>query len=586
MPTYTRVTLSLPADANAVVAHIADIFHRHLTARCGADLTLAAANETLTLTLTLALDPTIGGEGFRIEDHSGGLRVTGADALGLLAGVGKLLHDARFAPGAFTPGPWRGTSIPDCPVRGMYFALHNNWYNMAPPEKVYQYIEDLGLWGINTIAFHLPQFENPHTPEAIARRAENHALVQAAKHAGIKVALLKEPNIGYCTFPAEIAAAEFPDTDPPRRGHAGARVCPSHPDGFAYLSRMLDDYLAGYEDIGIDYVVAFPYDSGGCGCAQCWPWGARGYVTIAKEFSRLMRARYPEAKFVLGTWCFDVMDTSDGEYEGLDAVLRADVGWVDYIMADSHYDFPAWLLEHGSPGNKPMVNFAEISMWGRFPWGGFGANPLPARYQRLWNQSKHLMSGGFPYSEGCFEDINKVLYAQFFWHKETTAEETLRAYIAYEYAPEAVELVTEAITLLEKNYPRTDWTLPDAERTWTLLQQADALLPVWAKTDWRWRILYLRALVDVELLTHNNEISDRCDAAYEELLDAMHLQNGWRCVAPESRAYMARHEAKLRGELPGLPPGADQAMYSDVDVVANEALPPGAHEGTLTGGAK
>jgi len=563
------------------MTHIAGIVRRHLTERCGTDLTTATAGAPLTI--TLALEPGIGAEGFRIADTPGGLRVAGHDHLGLLAGVGRLLHDARLEEGAVTPGPWRGVSVPQCPLRGIYCALHNNWYVLAPPEDVYHYLEDLGLWGINTIAFHLPQHEHAAAPEAIARRQANHALLRAARRAGLKVALLKEPNIGFCTAPEALLAPPFPDTDPPRRGYAGTRICPSTPEGFQYLSRMLDDYLAGYEDVGVDYVVAFPYDSGGCGCARCWPWGARGYVTIAKEFARLTRARYPAAKFVLGAWCFDVLDTPDGEFDGLDRALRADGGWADDIMADSHDDFPAWPLEHGAPGGLPMINFAEISMWGRFPWGGYGANPLPERHQRLWNQSKHLMSGGLPYSEGNFEDLNKVLFARFFWDKETPVWRTVREYIAYEFSPEVVEPVAEAIALLEANYPREAWTMANAERAWALLREADSRLPERARRGWRWRILYLRALIDVELLAHDNAVSDRCDAAYEELLDLLHLRDGWRCVAPPSRAYLTRHAAKLRGELPGLPPGADQGMVSATADVVEEALPPGAHAGTLAG---
>ena len=150
------------------------------------------------------------------------------------------------------------------------------------------------------------------------------------------------------------------------------------------------------------------------------------------------------------------------------------------------------------------------------------------------------MSGGYPYSEGIFEDINKIIYSQFFWRKETPAWETVRAYIAYEFSPDAVESVAEAIALLERNYPRTEWTRKSAERAWELLQQADAQLPDRARRSWRWRILYLRALIDVELLTPQNGVSDRCDAAYEELLDIFHLHEGWSAVAPPSRAYKAR----------------------------------------------
>ena len=66
-------------------------------------------------------------------------------------------------------------------------------------------------------------------------------------------------------------------------------------------------------------------------------------------------------------------------------------------------------------GGLPLLNFPEISMWGNWPWGGVGANPLPARFQRLWDQVQHAVQGGFPYSEGIYEDMNKAVVAQFYW---------------------------------------------------------------------------------------------------------------------------------------------------------------------------
>jgi len=33
----------------------------------------------------------------------------------------------------------------------------------------------------------------------------------------------------------------------------------------------------------------------------------------------------------------------------------------------------------------PVVGFPEISMYGTFPWGGFGATPLTERAQAHWN---------------------------------------------------------------------------------------------------------------------------------------------------------------------------------------------------------
>lgn len=513
-----------------------------------------------TTNVKLAIQAGIGEEGYRIEGDNP-VRITGNDERGLLYGVGKFLR----APA------WRGTSVPECHVRGMYFAFHNNFYPNAPQAELFRYMEDLALWGMNSLVFHLAPLHD-NSPVTTPEQAEPYRpLLVEAKRLGFRIGLLTSANIGRDDAPKEIHAAEFPDTDPPRRGFAGTRICPSHPQGFAHLSKILDEYLTGYEKLGLDYVVSFPYDSGGCGCKDCWPWGARGYVKISKEFSRLARQRYPQCKFVLGTWCYDVRDQSDGEYEGLARELAKDKSWVDYIMDDSHFDFPAYPLKHGVPGGLPMINFAEISMWGRFPWGGYGANPLPARFQRIWDQSKRILDGGFPYSEGKYEDINKFIFSQFFWNKQTTAREAVREYVAGEYSPAVVDEVTEAIYLLEQNYPRRTsscqlvggnpegWTRDGVVRALELIQAADQKLPTSVRQSWRWRILYLRAVIDYELFHNNNQITDRCDEAYEELIRISHLQNGWKCVTPWSRAYRARMQKQNAPPAP-LPPGSDSGL--------------------------
>jgi hypothetical protein len=558
----------------ALVGKAVEILARIFQERSGLPVVEAPAKDAL---LVLDIQPGIGVEGYRIEDLPGGrLAITGDCDRGLLNGVGKFLHDAHYAKGQVSPGAWRGVSVPQCSLRGMYLALHSNYYSFAPIDEFTRYMEELALWGINTLAFHFPLHADSTTPEARAAQSRNRAILQGAKATGMRVALLDSINTadGDPRVPKEILAAEFPDTNPVRRGFNGIRVCPSHPAGFSYLSRRMARYIDGYQDIGVDYVVAFPYDSGGCGCKDCWPWGARGYLKLSKEFVRLARLQYPNIKFILGTWCYDVLEKPDGEWEGLAKALAEDKSWVDYIMADSHFEFPTYPLEHGVPGGLPMINFAEISMWGRFPWGGFGANPLPARFQRIWDETERKLDGGLPYSEGNFEDIDKVIFAGFFWDKNAKASDSVRDYIAFEYGPEAVDLVMEAITLLERSYPRDEWRREDVERAYELMMKADPLLSARARASWRWRILYLRAVIDHELINNANVPTDRCDEAYEELIRIFHLEDGWFCVTPASRAYRARHAEKERlaaaaassGQAPSapLPPGSDQGEVKDL----------------------
>jgi hypothetical protein len=48
-------------------------------------------------------------------------------------------------------------------------------------------------------------------------------------------------------------------------------------------------------------------------------------------------------------------------------------------------------------------------MFSGCPWGGYGANPIPTAMQTDWDQHGSLISGGMPYSEGIYLDMNQVM---------------------------------------------------------------------------------------------------------------------------------------------------------------------------------
>ncbi|HOF88540.1 MAG TPA: hypothetical protein PLZ36_10615, partial [Armatimonadota bacterium] len=470
------------AGDNPLAANVVAIIARTLMERCGIGLERGADEAAV----TLALRPGIGAEGYVIEDAPGGVLVAGNDLTGLRAGVGRLLHDARYAPGEFTPGRWRGVSVPQCAVRGIYCAFNfNNWYAACPRDELRRYLEELSLWGFNAIFFSV-HFPDPDDAAALRRHiAATREVIALTHEAGLGVGFLNSPNIGMSGIPEAWRAVDVPDTVPARRGNIGTRICPSQPGAMAWLEERFETYFTGYDDLGLEYVATFPYDAGGCGCPDCWPWGVKGFVELSKLFFAVARRHYPACTRVLATWCYDVREESDGEFAGLDRLLRDDASWVDYLMIDAHEDFPRWPLEHGTPGGLPAVNFAEITMWGRYPWGGFGANPLPARFERLWRGAKGMLDGGFPYSEGIFEDINKVVVSHFYRDTEANAEDAVRAYVAYEFSPEVADAVTEAIYLLEETYPREGRDPEKVRRAWALLAAADAKLPDYARTGWR-----------------------------------------------------------------------------------------------------
>ncbi len=228
--------LILPENRTAVVEHIAALFRRQVQQRCdtmdvsqarylnsdwrqlnpeeyvfyqsGKEKVAQAAEPPLNLVLSVA--PGIGSEGFKIEDGPPRtVRIIGNDPRGLLYGVGKFLRSSRFNSKGFVAGNWRGTSIPEKPIRGLYLATHfHNFYHDAPIEEVERYVEDCGLWGFNTILVwcDMHHFQGFDDPKAAELRERLHRIYQTARGIGLGNGLLIVSNEGYGNSPAEIRA--------------------------------------------------------------------------------------------------------------------------------------------------------------------------------------------------------------------------------------------------------------------------------------------------------------------------------------------------------------------------------------------
>ena len=101
-----------------------------------------------------------------------------------------------------------------------------------------------------------------------------------------------------------------------------------------------------------------------------------------------------------------------GEWEGLHRVFAQRPDWLDGITIDlDHLDhvFPK------APGSLDVFCMQEISMYAMIPWGGYGANPMPERIKRYWDKIAGRTAGAYPYSEGIYEDLNKIVALQLQW---------------------------------------------------------------------------------------------------------------------------------------------------------------------------
>ncbi len=517
-----EIRVRVEAISDPLVGRTMAILKDRIEHRCAATVTEADADAHL----ILAVDRTLPTESFRIDEAGAAVRINGGSPQGLLYGVGKLLRTSRYD-GAFSPSLWRGTSAPRGALRGMYFASHfHNWYHQASAAEISRYMEDLALWGANAFMVVVPMInlQGWNDPEAELAMAMVRQYAKTARELGLRFAT-GVTNAMFSGAPQGIRAERLPDPTG-RRGNSGHPICPSNPDGHAYIMENTRQLYEKLSDVGLDIVVFWPYDEGGCNCEKCRPWGSNGYLKLSQDLARLGREYFPELKTVLSTWMFDT--PPEGEWQGLTDALAKENGWLDYVLADAHEDFPRYPLDVTVPGNLPLLNFPEISMWGNWPWGGVGANPLPARFQRLWDQVKHVVSGGFPYSEGIYEDMNKAAVLQFYWDPSQSARATLEEYSAYEFGPEVAGDVFTLVGLLETaagcSYQKQPVNAEGVQRAFDLAESMDTRLAGWAREGWRWELLRLRAVLDRERFIGGSLESPAAETAMRRLIEIYHCQ--------------------------------------------------------------
>jgi hypothetical protein len=171
-------------------------------------------------------------------------------------------------------------------------------------------------------------------------------------------------------------------------------------------------------------------------------------------------------------------------------------------------------------------------MFSGCPWGGFGANPVPTAIQADWDAHGHMIEGGMPYSEGIYLDINQALRQQQYWSGRPT-NESLAEYVRYEFGWGAERLAVQAVNILEADLHDH---LHDrrAAQVLELLQAAMTGMSTAALRSWRWRVLYLRSLIDALAVNGTQANAAALNASFAELDRIYHVERN--CCHPESPA--------------------------------------------------
>ena len=110
------------------------------------------------------------------------------------------------------------------------------------------------------------------------------AVLQLVRDVGLSPGVIIVPNQGYDDTPSPYT----PFPDPLHvRGNLGALTCAEK--GQDYLVELNIEMMKHYVNAsGLDWIVFWPYDEGGCGCSDDWPWGGKGFPRISSQVRVVM----------------------------------------------------------------------------------------------------------------------------------------------------------------------------------------------------------------------------------------------------------------------------------------------------------
>ena len=498
-----------------------------------------------TLTVRLVIDPSFAGENAVVKVKDGIAEIHGGWFRSLVFGTGVLLRAIRYGARTFELEDGEYRFEPASTIRIAYMARHfDNWYHRAGADEIIRYVEDLALWGIN--GFHM-QLDYAVVDAAKATEGDRAAFAASSVAIGERVHDLDmELTTG---GGSNCAPSNMPDkfrAVPNKMWGRGAQqfnVCPEQPGALDYLISIRQGALDRAQHIPISGYIYWPFDEGGCACDKCDPWGGRGYPKLIERFHAMNEKFHPGSRHYVSTWLF-----MEEDWEMFYKYLERQ-NWIDAIVVDSHNDFPRYPLEHPVPKNIPIVTFPEISMWGRFPWGGTGANPLPTRFERLYRQCEKAVKGFELYSEGIYEDVNKIVVNGLYIDPRRTGHDVLTDYARYEMPGcdpadfvalcEKLEDIYEAHCeggfrgwkgFVVANYLREEKPeeltrrLSVAQEASRLADRIDRSILPTMRRNWRWRQLYLRAKIDEALYATRDIRPAVAMPAYNELTALYHAE--------------------------------------------------------------
>ena len=356
----------------------------------------------------------------------------GHDDRGALFAVGRLLRLLEMRRDEVKlDSSVRLATAPEYSLRGhqVGYRPKTNSYDAWNLEMWEQYFRDMIVFGTNAVELVPPRSdddaESPHFPKPKMEMMV--AMSRLANEYGLEVWIWYPPN----------------DIDEDYEDHVTEEeALRERDDVFRNLPRIDAVFVPGGDPGDVHPRILLPF---------------------AEKQKRVLNRYHPNATMWISPQNYG--DDDDWLQLFFDILRNEQPEWLDGVVFGPAVETTLPHLRKEVPGRYPIRRYPDIthSMKSQYEvpnWdrafrrteGREPINPRPRGHARIFRDLQRYSFGFITYSEGCNDDVNKMIWSSLGWDPEVKVEEALKEYSRYFISGRLEEPFAEGLLALEKNW--------------------------------------------------------------------------------------------------------------------------------------
>ncbi len=389
-------------------------------------------------------------EGYRVRTSGTAtapvIAVAGNDSRGVLFGIGRLLRALQMRKNSVhLPSDFQAVSAPRYPLRGhqLGYRPKTNSYDGWDLPQWEQYIRDLAVFGTNSIELIPPRSDDaadsPHFP-----RPQLEMMTGVSK-------LCADYGLDVWIW----LPALDKDYSNPRTVESALR---EWGDVFARLPRVDAVFVPGGDPGHTPPLVLMP---------------------LLEKVTQELHKHHPAATMWVSPQGFSPEWMAD-----FFAILKTEPAWLGGVVYGPGTRLTIQDLRVAVPARYPIRHYPDIthSRTSQYPvpdWDAAFAmteareiiNPRPRGEASIFRVTQGPTCGFITYSEGCNDDVNKIVWSALGWDPDADIAAVLREYGRYFIGPDVDDGFAQGLPALERNWQGP--VLANAGIGTTLLQFQD-----------------------------------------------------------------------------------------------------------------